>query len=316
MKTDNTKNTLEDITMDELDGFIEMDTKEVHVPKGRFRPLDPKAVESLKESIEKHKQLQPIIVSKAGDLIDGNHRLHACKELGIKVIANIIDEVNEDQLKLIEIDTNLIRKELSATETENHLAERKRLYNLLYPDTAKRGAKSTDASGKKNFSASTAELTGSSEKTVERAVKRGSEASPELQQARDDKKISTSDIDNIIKDVGSDTEKQHEAMKNLIKKKAESKAEADKKKLDKAKKEENIPEDVSTIADEFQDENIELHAELQKVRDELFSVAQELEKVKKELNKKKTSLTKANKSVENLQQRIEKAKTANPELKI
>lgn len=310
-KNNNTENnmSLEAISMDEVEGFVTMDAKEVMVSETRFRPLNEAMVKQVAESIEHNGQLQPILVTATGDLIDGNHRLHACKSLGIQVIAKIVEETNMDKLALMEIDTNLMRKELTATEMENHLAERKRLYNILYPDTAKRGKKGADASGQKSFSEDTAETIGASSKSVERQVKRGQEASIELQTARDNKEITTGDVDAIIKETGGDVHAQHLKMKELIQAKADKKATKDKERITEAKEEEELPPEIETIAEEFQEDNMKLTSDLQKVRDDFDTLTAEYTKLEKALEKEK-------KSVKTLRDRIAKAKVANPDVKI
>lgn len=197
----------------ELDNFIKVDADEIFVPEGRFRPLNMTKVKEIAKSIEAmDKQLQPIIIDKNKNLIDGNHRLSACLTLNRQVVCQVENEYDEDLLSLMEIDSNLMRQELSPTELENHLAERKRIYLKMFPDTAK-GKKGEG----KSFVEDTAEKTGKSKRTIERVVRRGEKASPELQEARDKKEIATRDMDKIISDVGEDAEKQKEALKNLLK---------------------------------------------------------------------------------------------------
>lgn len=49
------------------------------------RCIDYKHIKQLKEDIKKNGQLQPIIINKKHIVIDGQHRLQACKMLGIPV---------------------------------------------------------------------------------------------------------------------------------------------------------------------------------------------------------------------------------------
>lgn len=270
-----------------LEDFLELDLDDVFIPEGRFRPLDPKSVKVIAESILKNGQLQPILVDKNGNLIDGNHRYHACKELGISVIAKVIDEVNEDKLALIEIDTNLCRKELTQSELEVHLAERKKIYLRLYPDTAKNTFKKTDT---KSFTEDTAETLGVSKKTVERIVKRGEEATNEMREARDNKELTTSELDEVIKDTsGLSIEDKNEALKAKLKAKAELK---------------NTPKTeapkAETIADTVEDVTINL----------------EVEALKVEIEGLKVLLAKEQETNKKLRARIKVAKDANPDIKI
>ncbi len=67
---------------------------EIYVPaKHRQRPLDPKSVEEIAESILEIGLKTPILVRQDGDrfvLVSGLHRLEACKSLGEETIAGIV----------------------------------------------------------------------------------------------------------------------------------------------------------------------------------------------------------------------------------
>lgn len=296
-----------------VDNFLELDPNEIYVPEGRFRPLDKKAVKVIEESIEKNGQLQPIIVDRNGNIIDGNHRLHACINLGISVIAKVVDEVDENKIALMEIDTNLCRKELTQTELENHLAERKRIYLKLFPDTAKGSFTKTD---KKSFTEDTADTLGVSKKTVERLVKRGEEATDELKQARDNKEITNSELDEIIKDTsGLSVEDKNKALKEKLKAKAEQKEVPKPKEKEEIKEVKVKEEQVATV--DGQEVSI---GELQKLNGILEESFVEVNKLNEALKAKvaqlETLLTKEKESNSKLRDRIKKAKEANPDIKI
>ena len=277
------------VTGDAVENILYLDVNEVYVPDDRERPLNKVKVNSLKDSISKTGQLQPIIVDKVGNLIAGNHRLEACRLLGIRVKAEVLDEINEDKIKLIEIDENLIRTELTPSQLELHLAKRKEIYTRLFPDT-KRGGKSKGEEAK-TFVEDTAEKTGMHHKTIQRTIRRGENASEELREARDNGEISTSDMDKIITEAGSNPEEQHEKLKALLATKTEPK---EKPKKAKEEKPESLPVDL------------EYYKDLEKERDELKAILKEKDK----------EITKLNTTVSKLQGRIEKAKLANPDLKI
>ena len=292
------------ITGGELEGFLEVDPSEVYVPEGRFRPLDNKAVKVIQESIEKNKQLQPILIDKNGNLIDGNHRLHACINLGISCIAKVVDEVDEDKIALMEIDTNLCRKELTASELEVHLAERKKIYLRLYPDTAKGSFTKSD---KKSFTEDTAETLGTSKKTVERLVKRGEEATDEMREARDSKAITNSELDEVIKETsGLSVEDKNKALKDKLKAKAEQKVETKEKvevdTPDKSQEVQEVPADTTELIKL----NKVLEDEYTKLNDTTTQKIKDLEtllEAEKDKNKK-------------LRERISKAKEKYPDVKI
>lgn len=292
------------ITGGELEGFLEVDPSEVYVPEGRFRPLDNKAVKVIQESIEKNKQLQPILIDKNGNLIDGNHRLHACINLGISCIAKVVDEVDEDKIALMEIDTNLCRKELTASELEVHLAERKKIYLRLYPETAKGSFTKSD---KKSFTEDTAETLGTSKKTVERLVKRGEEATDEMREARDSKAITNSELDEVIKETsGLSTEDKNKALKEKLKAKAEQKVEPKEKvEADTPEKPQEVQE-VPADTTELLKLNKVLEDEYEKLNNTTTQKIKDLEtllEAEKDKNKK-------------LRERIAKAKEKYPDVKI
>ena len=65
----------------------------IYVPVKRRAELDPKKVQELAESILEKGQQTPIMVRKDGDrfvLVEGLHRLEACRQLGEKTIAGYL----------------------------------------------------------------------------------------------------------------------------------------------------------------------------------------------------------------------------------
>jgi len=98
----------------------------IKVPKNRIRKVDKQEVERMAESISRTRMLNPIVVS--GDkgspvLVAGAHRLAAYKLLGRDEIpcTAFMSVDDHDQLKLAEIDENLVRNELSAAEKAKHI---------------------------------------------------------------------------------------------------------------------------------------------------------------------------------------------------
>ena len=66
---------------------------EIYVPVKRRKTLDLKVVNEIAESMLENGQLIPILVRRDGDrfvLVDGFHRLEACKALGEKTVAGYI----------------------------------------------------------------------------------------------------------------------------------------------------------------------------------------------------------------------------------
>ena len=66
---------------------------DIYVPVKRRKTLKPETVEALAENIIENGQTTPIQVRRDGErlvLIEGLHRLEACKALGEKTIVGII----------------------------------------------------------------------------------------------------------------------------------------------------------------------------------------------------------------------------------
>lgn len=169
----------------------------------RLRGVDPAAVELIAASMAEIGQETPIIVQEAASgylLVAGAHRLAAATALGWGDIrAKILPaSVTAEAARLIEIDENLARRELSELDRAVFLAERKRLYEALYPEArlganqhsrgfAKSGEPSDEASEAPQdvvfaarFSADTAARIGLSERSIQRSVARALRIVPEV----------------------------------------------------------------------------------------------------------------------------------------
>ena len=67
--------------------------EDIHVPGKRRRTLDPARVEAIAESMLEEGQKTPIRVRADGDrfvLVEGLHRLEACKALGETTIVCVV----------------------------------------------------------------------------------------------------------------------------------------------------------------------------------------------------------------------------------
>lgn len=86
------------------------------------RLINQKHVDKLKESFQKHDFLPscPIIVDEEFNVIDGQHRLEAAKQLGIAVYYVVEKEPDNDLL----IDLNITQKKWTATDYVNYYAEK------------------------------------------------------------------------------------------------------------------------------------------------------------------------------------------------
>jgi sulfiredoxin len=66
---------------------------DIYVPVKRRKTLDLEVVNEIAESMLQNGQLMPILVRRDGDrfvLVDGFHRLEACKALGEKTVEGFI----------------------------------------------------------------------------------------------------------------------------------------------------------------------------------------------------------------------------------
>jgi hypothetical protein len=168
--------------------FSEIELSRITVPPDRLRALQPDKVDELAKSIGRAGLQHPIRVRvKNGggyELIAGRHRLEAARKLDHKtILAGVVEDIDADQARLDEIDENLIRAELSPAERARHLAERKRIYEKLHPETkstskggpgrAKQTRRQNGDESVDRFTKDTAKKTGKSERTIQREVERG-----------------------------------------------------------------------------------------------------------------------------------------------
>lgn len=95
------------------------------IVRKRLRNIDLKKVQQLSESISEIGLINPIQIN-GKTLVAGAHRLAATKLLGIEtIITNSVGiKGDNDSFRLIEIDENLFRNELSASEKSQHITER------------------------------------------------------------------------------------------------------------------------------------------------------------------------------------------------
>lgn len=96
---------------------------DVIVPE-RLRKLDYSKVDELAQSIKQIGLLQPIVIDTDNNLLAGNHRLQAIKNLGYEKIECKRVNLSELQNKLVQVDENLIRLDLNYIERAEHLIHR------------------------------------------------------------------------------------------------------------------------------------------------------------------------------------------------
>jgi len=108
---------------------IQAELHAVTVPDNRRRKSGPVSV--IAESMKRLGLINPITLTEDLVLVSGLHRFEAAQSLGWERIdARIIDA----DARLVEIDENLCRNELTALERAEHRSERKRLHEAVYPE--------------------------------------------------------------------------------------------------------------------------------------------------------------------------------------
>lgn len=101
----------------------------------RLRAIDSAHVDQLAESIARRGLDAPITVRRAAsgryELVAGAHRLAACRMLGHAAIDAFVIEADDDTAKLVEIEENLVRHDLSELDRAVFLARWKELYSQI-----------------------------------------------------------------------------------------------------------------------------------------------------------------------------------------
>lgn len=129
-------------------------------------------------------------MDSAYELIAGNHRVEACRSLGLADIAAFI--VHDDDLKaeLAMIDENLCRAELTPSDRARWTARRQAIYEGMHGKAKAKGGHAANAAmGQKHdananladaFTVDTARSTGKSVRAVQRDAERGEKVIDEV----------------------------------------------------------------------------------------------------------------------------------------
>jgi ParB family chromosome partitioning protein len=119
---------------------IEMDTESL--TPNLFQPrknFDKEKMEELKESIKKHGIIQPIVVRKMAngyEMVAGERRLKAAKEIGLKKIPAIIKTFNNEKSLEIALVENIQREDLNPVEQANAFKRLIDEFNLTQQELA------------------------------------------------------------------------------------------------------------------------------------------------------------------------------------
>ena len=161
----------------------------------RLRAIDQGALTRLAYSMGTIGQQSPISVRPDPDdpalfiLVAGAHRLEAARKLAWPQIEAIVIDPGDQQHRLVEIDENLMRAELTPLDRARFLAERKRIYLELHPESRHGGdRKSGDyannaSNGHPSWAEETSDLIALSPRAIRRAVAIGEGIPPELADA-------------------------------------------------------------------------------------------------------------------------------------
>ena len=81
-------------------------------------------MQALADSIREHGLLHPIVVDSDYNLIAGCRRLLACDRIGLKEIeAKVMEDISEKELRILELEENIRRKDLTELEKSKNLVE-------------------------------------------------------------------------------------------------------------------------------------------------------------------------------------------------
>lgn len=156
----------------------------------RLRVVDGDHVEGLVASIKEIGLQQPLQVrlkprSKSVYLlVAGAHRLEACRKLDMETVPCSVVAVDELEARMQEIDENLFRHELTPLDRAAFLAERKRVYEEMHPETkagvAGGKVRQGSATATIAFAEQTAEKLRLGRRTIESAVKMHNSLAPDV----------------------------------------------------------------------------------------------------------------------------------------
>jgi ParB/RepB/Spo0J family partition protein len=103
--------------------------------KRRFREPDAKKVAARVASMKVYGQLQPILIEEDGELVDGEYRLLAARQLKWDTIAAVVrDKMDDLTARTLELEANIQREDMTWQERAYALAELHKLRSDENPD--------------------------------------------------------------------------------------------------------------------------------------------------------------------------------------
>lgn len=165
------------------------------------RDINTSAVSGIAASMKEIGQLTPIFVKRANVpikgvmepgylLIAGNHRVEAARQLGWTDIDARVVAGESLEAELIEIDENLCRAELTASQRAQAIKRRKQIWEALHPEEIQVGkvCPPESATGykqpppqEKGFAASTAAVSGESKRAINQHLARADALGDDLE---------------------------------------------------------------------------------------------------------------------------------------
>jgi site-specific DNA-methyltransferase (adenine-specific) len=162
--------------------LITLDPGQIKVRDGldRFRK-DMGDLDALVKSFQRTRQIVPIVINRNFELIDGGRRLAACAIAGMQVKAVFEDVIDPYEMRMLELEANLHRKDFTPAEEAAAIKELHELKQSKY-GVGGSGAKSDDSWD----ISKTAKLIGKSRGSVYNALELADlvEKFPQLKQAK------------------------------------------------------------------------------------------------------------------------------------
>ncbi len=129
-----------------LEASSEIAISDIHPNKNQPRKdFDADALEELKNSIETHGVISPIIVVKDDEgymIVAGERRYRASMLAGLKTMPVIVKEYSEKKIAEIALIENLQREDLNIVESAKGISDLMQKYNLTQQEIAERIGKS------------------------------------------------------------------------------------------------------------------------------------------------------------------------------
>lgn len=170
-------------------------------------------VSDLEKSILTIGLIAPIVVSEDNTILAGARRFQALSNLGFTEAPVKVITGSELEKELVSIDENLVRKDLSKIEIENHLRRAKEIYQALNPieetpipeEQAEATEDGEEIKVKKTvlpaqaFLEMVSEKTGYSPKQIHEAITRDEKAAPMIKAARQKGELSVGQTNELVK---------------------------------------------------------------------------------------------------------------------